>query len=353
MLDLGHTVFLFRLDKFTADNQLVFRSQRYREKLAAALVKTFREEHYKNPFDLFFSYLTDRDIAPDIVKQIKSSSVPVANFSCNNTHQFYLTQHIAPFIDFNLHSEKNAREKFLAIGANPVWLQMAANPTYYFPQQTGKKYEVSFVGMNYARRAYYISSLLENNINVSCFGPGWILSGKTKFRKETKRKVNLFSAFLTAHPEKRYMFSSALADYDFSRLLIRKFPGNFYPPPSDEQVLQIYNQSAINLGFLEVYGRDNNSFTQLEYHLHLREFEIPMAGGLYCTNYCEELAEFYEPDKEVIVFGNEHELRDKINYYLKYPARAENIRKAGYLRALQEHTSQERLRKLFIQLKLD
>jgi spore maturation protein CgeB len=49
----------------------------------------------------------------------------------------------------------------------------------------------------------------------------------------------------------------------------------------------------------------------------------------------------------VLVYRNQHELLDKIRFYLAHPAQAEMIRQAGRKRALAEHTYHERYRKLF------
>ena len=112
-------------------------------------------------------------------------------------------------------------------------------------------------------------------------------------------------------------------------------------------MIKLYSESKINLGFLEVFSSDNNLSSHTTQHLHLREFEIPMSGGLYITNYSDELAEHYEPDKEVLVFRNENELIDKIKYYLKNKKEAEKIRNAGLQRALNCHTYQKRFTDLF------
>ncbi len=77
-----------------------------------------------------------------------------------------------------------------------------------------------------------------------------------------------------------------------------------------------------------------------------------MSGALYCTGYTEELAEFYEPDREVLIYRNQHELLDKVRYYLAHPAEAEKVRQAGYLRALRDHTYHRRFQQLFKELGL-
>ena len=72
-----------------------------------------------------------------------------------------------------------------------------------------------------------------------------------------------------------------------------------------------------------------------------------MCGSLYFTNYSDELAEFYEPDKEVVIFRNEYELVDKIKYYLSHPEESEKVRHRGYKRAIKCHTYQKRFEELF------
>jgi len=60
----------------------------------------------------------------------------------------------------------------------------------------------------------------------------------------------------------------------------------------------------------------------------------------------------FEPDKEVIVYRNQHELLDKVRYYLTHPEQGERVRQAGRARALRDHTYQQRFETLFAQLRL-
>ena len=114
---------------------------------------------------------------------------------------------------------------------------------------------------------------------------------------------------------------------------------------------ETYNRARTVLGFLEVYDHHDHSGKLLQ-HLHLREFEVPMCGALYLTNFSEELAECYEPDKEVIVYRNVYELIEKLKYYLENESECERVRKAAYNRAIQCHTYQKRFHDLFSELNL-
>jgi spore maturation protein CgeB len=280
----------------------------------------------------------------------------MANFSCNNTHQFNLVENISPHFDFNLHSEKDADSKFKAIGANPVWFPMAANPKYYYPSKSKLEYDVSFVGAAYAKRAYYVNFLINHQIGVDCFGPNWLINlpyaKLKKVKKEMERIYNLTRLLFTFNPDIRFKISSAINNYDLLNSLRHRNPGHFHYPLSDREMISVYNKSKINLGFLEVFTQISEFSETTKQHLHLREFEVPMCGGLFLTNYMQELEEFYELEKEIITFRSEYELADKIRFYLNNEKAAAGIRKAAYLRAMNLHTYQRRFKDLFKKLSL-
>ena len=119
-----------------------------------------------------------------------------------------------------------------------------------------------------------------------------------------------------------------------------------HAPVSDEELISLYSRSHISLGFLEVYDNHDSSKPLIQ-HLHLREFEAPMSGALYCTGYTDELAEMFEPDKEVIIYRSQHELLDKVKFYLHHKDQAARVREAGRKRALEEHTYHRRYEQLF------
>ena len=345
LCEMGHDVFYF-------DQDLLINKKKpdYINTASNLLTEVFQKEHKKKAFDLFFSYYQNNKINPLVIEDIKIKGVPTANFSCNNTHQFYLTKNLAPHYDYNLHSEKAAGEKFRNIGANSIWFQMAANPQYYHPINIEKTFDVTFVGQNYARRSYYIWYLLQNGVNIDCFGPKWLVNKPLPlirgFVQEVRRNINAVKTLLSFSLEKRNQYSANIALYDFNKYLRKKYINHFHYPLTDDEMIKLYSQSKISLGFLEVF--DNHDAHKItKQHLHLREFEAPMCGALYFTNYCEELTEFYEPDKEIITYRNEYELLDKVNFYLSHPIESEKVRHAGHKRALECHTYQKRFADLF------
>ena len=356
LIDLGHTVYLFEYSSFGKKRYFGGWKDSDRKLFEAEIIKQFEQEQKKQPFDLFFCYLTDMNITPDLPRYIKSFGTPTANFSCNNTHQFHIVEKISPHFDYNLHSEKDVAKKFKDIGANPVWFPMAANLKYYRPYQLEKEFDVTFVGQNYGLRPYYIRHLLENGINLRAWGAGWRekedLAWLRKIVHWGMKLRDITILGLSSDSEKMYNISCRLADYELRNYLRKKYIDKFGSPLTDEEMIKMYSQSKISLGFVEVWDFGQPGGLEKS-HIHLREFEAPMSGALYCTGYTEELTEFYEPDREVLVYRNKFELLDKIKYYLSNPVEAEKIRKAGHKRAVSCHTYQQRFKDLFKQLRME
>lgn len=350
LVDMGHDVVLFSAEEGRQARERNDASARgaFSQKLADG----FRREHAERPLDLFFAYVKDGMVEAAAIDEIRKSGVPTCNFSCNNTHQFDLVDELSPHFDYNLHSEKDARHKFLEVGANPLWWPMASNPKYFRPVDVPRVVDVSFVGGNYALRGQYMAHLLENGVDVHAYGPGWQRETSQRWRdwaghyRLAARACTAFSVMGQARA------SAQLAEYDFRRALRARFPGNLHLPISDEELITLYSRSRISLGFLEVYDRHDPTCL-VKRHLHLREFEAPMSGALYCTGYMDELAEMFEPDKELLVYSNQDELLEKVRYYLTHPEEAEKVRRAGRARALREHTYQRRFETLFREIGLE
>ncbi len=322
-----------------------------RASFSQKLLETFRREHARQPFDLVFTYLMDGMVDPQALDELRRSGVPVCNFSCNNVHQFELVDELSPHVDYCLHAERDARAKFLAVGATPLWWPMASNPRYFKPYPVPRSVPVSFVGANYALRARYIHQLLCHGVEVHAYGPGWLFGTTSAWRSLAKRGRYLLRSAFSASVEAQFQASANLAEHDFRRLLAQQYPQNLHSPVSDEELVLLYSRSQISLGFLEVY-EGHDASRPVTRHVHLREFEAPMSGALYCTGFSDELAGYFEPDQEILVYRTEDELVEKTQYYLAHPDQAEVIRQAGRERALRDHTYQRRFEQLFATLGL-
>ena len=349
LLEMGHDVVLY--NSYLGQKAMFTANKRLRAEFSESLLMEFKRENAKKPFDIFLAYLMNGMVDEQVLKIISALGVPTCNFSCNNTHQFHLVDKISNFFDFNLHSEKDAKSKFDEIGATTIWWPMASNPKYFKPQKIEKSLQASFVGTNYALRSKRIEFLLENNIDVHAYGPGWDKVARTKLRAHAKRGLLLLKALGFPPTRRQYRNSAMLAEFDYQRYMITKYPNHLHSPISDNKLINLYSQSHISLGFLDVYDKHDPS-ALLGHHLHLREFEAPMCGALYITGYMDELSEMFEPEKEVVTYRDQYELLDKVRFFLKNEKAGEKIRKAARQRALAEHTYHHRYKNLFQQIGL-
>jgi Uncharacterized protein conserved in bacteria len=323
-----------------------------RARFSEEVLGTFRREHAKRPFNLLFAYLMDGMIEPEVIDEIRSAGVPTCNFSCNNVHQFDLVDGLSPHFDFNLHSERDVGGKFKAIGATPLWWPMAANPCYAHPVDVPRRFGASFVGANYGLRAEYALHLLDNGVDLHLFGPRWTLVSRlARAKRHIRRDLTLARALIAPSLQAQVRATAEVARIDAARRLAIEYHGSVHQPISDDEVISLYSSSQVSLGFMEVFDQHDPSRSVLQ-HLHLREFEAPMSGALYLTNYSDELAEFFEPDKEVLVWRNQHELLEKTQYYVEHPEAGDEIRAAGRKRALACHSYEQRFKQLFKEIGL-
>ena len=90
-----------------------------------------------------------------------------------------------------------------------------------------------------------------------------------------------------------------------------------------------FHESKINL---------NMSSKAIRTGLPFRIFDVLSCGGFLLTNYQEELAENFEPGRELAVYGSREELLDLINYYIPREDERMKIAQAGMERLEAEHT---------------
>ena len=348
--DMGHDVVVFDRDLsgFFAHAEEPDWYEPRRGQLEEELLAAVRGAHRSAPIDLFFSYFYSSCVTPPTVREIRRLGFPTVNFSCNNIHQFDLVKELAPAYDFCMVPERATLERFREAGATPLYIQMAANPRIYRPYPLEREFQVTFVGQRYADRPLYIARLAQAGIDVRAFGPGWMRPslGRTLMDPSRRSEAVGFYRSLSAGELVRRAarrLGRALGTRDGSVEAILR--GRVGPPLDDEDLVRMYSRSQVSLGFSTV-GESHRDDRPLQ-QVRLRDFEAPMSGALYCTGHMDELAEFFEPGREILTYRDADELVETVRHTLDHPAEAETIRLAGHRRARQDHTWEQRFRTLF------
>lgn len=298
--------------------------------LEAALLEQLTRAKETQPIDLFFSYFYAAFARPEVIRTIADMGIVTVNWYCNASYQFDLVSELAPAYSFSLVPEKFRLEDYRSVGACPVFCQEAANPDFYKPYDLAQDHDVVFVGTAYGDRATHLRSLLQADIDARAYGVGWDkLARPAPLRQRVWR---------LASQTKRRLLGVPLHGV----LLPREACGG---PLSDEDMVKMFSRSKITLGFSSVgdTGRSGQPVRQVR----LRDFEVPMAGGFYMLEHCEEIEEFFVPGKEIVVFDGPDDLSDKVRYYLDHDQEREAIRCAGHERALRDHTWHKRLTDAF------
>jgi len=327
LVQLGHD-----LVDFDYDLQLTFQNldpgnsthadfiRQNRPRLSEALLVQIEKARTQRPIDLLFTYFYNACVLPDAIRQIRSSGIVTVNWFCNASFQFHLVSEIAPEYDFCLVPEKFRLEDYRRIKANPIYCQEAANPEVYHPYPVAEQYDVAFIGQAYGERPGLIRTLLDHRVKVRVWGTGW-----EYFRRQRP---------------------------SFNPLNWGRGNGSLKIPSrliggvlSDEELVRTFSRTKINLGFAGCWAEDTTA--QRITQIRLRDFEIPMSGGFYLTEYQEEIEAFYEIDREIVCYRTKEELLDKIHFYLRHPAERAQIREAGRRRCLSEHTWAKRFEKVF------
>jgi spore maturation protein CgeB len=80
--------------------------------------------------------------------------------------------------------------------------------------------------------------------------------------------------------------------------------------------------------------------------VNCRFFEVPGCGGFQLVSEKAQVADYFQPGREIETFRNQAELREKIDFYLREPTLRADIARNGLQRAHAEHTYEHRLQAL-------
>jgi len=253
--------------------------------------------HTKEPIDIIVSYVSGWHIAPETIHKINSLGILTTAFWLDDKLKFRGriaegryegAASVASAYDLNLTSASSSIVKYFVEGGLALFWPEAANPDIFKPLNVPFKYDVSFIGAKYGKRPEYIKYLRENEIDVHAFGFGWNEGGI-----------------------------------------------------KSEEMINIYSQSKINLGFGGI-GYSMNATC-----LKGRDFEVPMCGAVYLTSHDEDLPKVYDIGKEIFTYTSKEDMLQKVKFLLSQPELCKKVRVASREKCLKEHTWEKRFEEVF------
>lgn len=214
----------------------------------------------------------------------------------------------APHFDYFSSSDFESERKYKKQGLNHIiHFPFGVNQHVYKPENSEKKYDVSFVGQWHPYREWLINRIRKAGFSVKVVGYRW--------------------------------------------------PGG---PVTQEEMVQIFNQSKINLNLSNSTSWDARFlasspkalYTRLRSkkdveQLKARHFEINACRAFQLSYYVDGLERCYRIGEEIGVFISPDDLLEKLAYYLSDSELITEIAEAGYQRTLRDHTYTQRFAGVF------
>lgn len=329
-----------------------------RARTTEQILAEVRAAHARQPVHLFLSYFYNAHFDPAGFDELGRMGIPSVNFYCNSMYQFELVSGIAAKVNYSWHAEKHARPLYKAVGGNPVWVQMGADPHIYRPiEGVTRLPNASFVGLRYADRDRWMAALVRAGVPVEIYGPGWggdppaVGSNKAPGSTSLTQAKNYLAEIRRNFSRNGLVGGLARTkrQYDYlgqTRKLLPLFKPLARGPVPFERICEVFSSHEVILNFSNVWS-DGRTGSKLIPHVRLRDFEAPMCRTCFLTGNTDEIAEFYKVGKEIETYNSTEEFIDKVRFYLSHPQAAERLRELGYQRARLDHTWVRRFEQLF------
>jgi spore maturation protein CgeB len=127
--------------------------------------------------------------------------------------------------------------------------------------------------------------------------------------------------------------------------------------PNTSSILSRYHGEAWGLAMYEVLARSRialNRHGEIAdgYANNMRLYEATGVGALLVTEASSNLAELFEPGREVVVYDGEDDLVEQLRHYTAHDDERRRIAAAGQARTLREHTYAQRIAELVAMLEV-
>lgn len=264
--------------------------------------------------DLAFFFLFEEEIAPATIRAVgQAGGCPTMNWFADDHWRFEgFTRRYAPAFDWPITTDRDALPKYRAIGCERVLLsQWGVNRYAYSKTADRIEHGVTFVGAAHGDRREVIDRVRAAGHDVECWGAGW-----PNGRLDHDGMVRLFGA---------------------SAINL-----NLSASSTPNRTLR-FRLGALARG----RWRDALPAGPRPSQIKGRAFEVPGSGGFLLTDAVPHLEDYFEPEREIGLFGDADELVDRVGYWLDRPDERAAVAAAGHRRALAEHTYDHRFAAIF------
>ncbi|MFH1306944.1 MAG: glycosyltransferase [Candidatus Micrarchaeota archaeon] len=271
----------------------VFDFRKYKRKNGKGEMHKYLEKVAKEgEYDLMIFSLMVDDFDRNVIRKISEESPAITmNWFADDQWRFAsFTNYWAGAFNFCTTTDKEAVGKYQELGyGNVIHTQWGVyEPRFGVKGEFGKDVDIGFVGQKYGGRGKIVELLRGRGLDVKAFGSGW-----EGGRVEHQQMVDVFAN---------------------AKIMIS---------PADSSILFAPRQ------------------------MKSRFFEVAACGGFQLAGHVEELGDYFEEGKEIVMYKDLEDLAKKAEYYIENEGERKRIADAGKKRCLKEHTYQKRFKEIF------
>lgn len=318
------------------------------EQLNDAIISKVKCNHY----DIFLTSFNEEVIKISTIDSIRNYGIATVLFCPDNLVDPFRHEKIASKFDLVWLTSKETEYLFKRWGANTIFLPYAANPNFLkgdIPRDDISR--VGFIGTPHGSRVANINTLIERGIPLTVHSKK-ADTNNAVFRASGKEYLLAIKDYLK-YPIGRKLLCGAFLDKLGKNAIDTNNPNLILKEPIPLNELANAN-SSYALTFSFTAAKSTGVLSNPVDIVNLRNFEIPMSGGLQFCRYSDEIASYFEPDKEIVLFHNDEEMIEKARFYLADENRnlRMNMKIAARKRAEKDHTWYNRFSILFENLNL-
>lgn len=297
-------------------------------------------------YDLFFTNVCyEKVLYPSTVNIIKKRGIPTLCLRCDNLVIPYNDKVVAPHFDLVWLTAKETKYLYDKWKVKSFFAPYAANP-YIFKANDNPKLirKVCFIGRPYGSRSIMLNRLTTSGVATDVFCKS--TPGNNSAGLSSELKSDLISpsrSFVISHrflfPQgRKIMMGMILNKLKGQQTILENGNVTFLSSVRPELQGTFYSDYALALASTSTNHTDvlKNPLKII----NLRNFEIPMSGGIEICKFNPELADYFEDGKEIIFYHNNDELVDKARYYTEKATDKEinDIKRMARKRAEAEHS---------------
>jgi len=298
--------------------------------------------------ELLLAVPTDEELDKSVMRRITASGwTRTLCWFCDDHYRFDgYSRHWAPCFERVVTTAHSALAKYEAAGLTQViFSQWACNPFFYRRLDLAPKYDLSFVGALHSNRREMLQALSDAGLSVAVWGPNapaGALRDEQMIEVFNRSRINL-------------NFSGAAVPVDFrptardrlvhaGRRLLQAVPvvGGWLRRIRARQRRRDLPRAQVDQALAVRYVPQIKG----------RNFEIPGCGGFQLSGRADHLEDYFSPGEEIVFFDDVDDLVAKARYYLRHEDERARIAQAGYARCLREHTYVHRFNEIFRRMDL-